>query len=85
MDQAGKVQGIVVDREGRAVAEATIVVAEGTSPVPEIAIVPDADGHFTLQLPNGRFTLEARGEGATRGRTTIEITGPLTEARIELK
>lgn len=85
MSDAGTVQGVVVDREGRPVAEATIVVVEGTSPVPEIALVADSAGRFTLRLPRGRFTLEARGDGTAKGQTTIEVAGPLVETRIEVK
>lgn len=84
MGDSVKVQGIVVDRDGRTVADATIVVVEGTSPMPEIALVSDACGRFALRLPRGRFLLEAQGEDARKGQTTIEVTSPLVETRIEV-
>lgn len=46
MSDSVNVLGIVHDRVGRAVAEATVVVVQGTSPVPEMALVCDAFGHF---------------------------------------
>ena len=85
MSDFAQVKGIVVNREGRAVAGATIVVVEGTSPVPEIALVCDAVGHFSLQLPSGRFTLEARGDGASRGQMTIDVAGAPVETLVILE
>lgn len=85
MSDAGTVQGVVVDGEGRPVAQATIVVAGGTVPVPEIALVADDAGRFRLRLPRGRFTLEAQGEGVATGRTAIEVSEPLHEIKLELK
>jgi Carboxypeptidase regulatory-like domain len=85
MSDAGTIEGIVVDGDGRPLALATIVVVKGTSPVPEIALVADDDGRFGLRLPHGRFTLEAQGEGGAKGHATIEVAGASLKTRIEVK
>lgn len=79
------VRGVVVDCEGRAVAQATIVVVNGTAPVPEIALVADDAGRFGLRLPHGRFTLEAQGYCGSKGRMTIEIAGSSQKIEIQVK
>lgn len=84
MSNAGEVRGVVIDGEGRPVALATIVVVNGTVPVPEIALVADGAGRFRLRLPQGRYTLEAMGESGATGRGTIEVSGPSHEMRIEV-
>jgi hypothetical protein len=84
MKDWGMVHGVVVDDAGRPVAQATIVVVEGTAPVPEIALLADDHGRFALKLPRGRFTLEAQGDQGAKGRTTIDVEEPTLEARIEV-
>lgn len=84
MNDVGMVHGMVVDGDGRPLAQATIVVVGGTAPVPEIALVADDEGRFGLRLPHGRFTLEAQGEGGATGRITIDVSGPSQSARIEV-
>lgn len=85
MNETRTVQGIVVDREGRPVAQATIAVIDGTAPVPEIALVADDDGRFGLRLPHGSFTLEAQGGGGATGRNSIQVSASSQEIRIEVK
>ncbi len=81
MTAAGTVRGVVTDHEGRPVPRATVVVVDGTAPVPEIALVTDDAGRFGLKLPRGRFTLEAQGEGGAKGQTIIEVAGPSHDIR----
>jgi hypothetical protein len=76
------VHGVVVDNAGRPVAQATIVVVEGTAPVPEIALLADDQGRFALKLPRGRFTLEAQGDAGVTGRATVDVEGPSHQVRI---
>ena len=84
MKYAGTVHGLVVDAADRPAAQATIVVVEGTVPVPEIALLADDHGRFALKLPQGRFTLEAQGDAGAIGRATIDVPGPSGEVRIRL-
>ena len=59
-------RGCVIDACGAPVPEASIVFVASSVPMPEIALLADEDGRFTVRLPAGRFTLRAYGpEGAT--------------------
>lgn len=57
--------GRVVDADGAPVPGALVAIVESTVPVPEIALVCDNDGRFTLRLPPGRFTFRAHGAGGS--------------------
>ncbi|MEU8661539.1 hypothetical protein, partial [Actinoplanes philippinensis] len=50
---------------------ATVVIVAGSVPMPEIALLADADGRFGLRLPPGIFTLRAHGP-AGAGDTAVE-------------
>jgi hypothetical protein len=63
--------GRVVDARGAPAADALVTVVAGSVPVPEIALLVDADGRFALRLPDGRFTLRAHG-AAGSGEAEIE-------------
>jgi hypothetical protein len=84
MNELSTVRGAVVDPQGRPVAEAAVAIVESTAPIPEIALLTDDAGRFSLQLPSGRFTLEAHGLNDMKGRRTIEVSVPETEIRIEV-
>jgi hypothetical protein len=66
-DQPGlfELVGRVVDTDGAPVPEAVVVIVAGSVPMPEIALLCDGDGRFTLRLPSGAFTLRAHGPGGT--------------------
>lgn len=57
--------GRVVDSTGAPVPHARIVIASGSVPMPEIALVADGEGRFSLRLPPGVFTLRAHAEVRT--------------------
>jgi hypothetical protein len=57
--------GRVIDAGGAPVPGALVTIVESTVPMPEIALVCDSDGRFTLRLPPGRFTLRAHGVGGS--------------------
>jgi hypothetical protein len=57
--------GQVVDAHGAPVPDALITIVAGTVSLPEIALMADAEGRFTLRLPDGRFTLRAHGSAGT--------------------
>lgn len=69
-----RLAGQVVDARGAPVPDALITIVAGTVPMPEMALMADAEGRFTLRLPDGRFTLRAHG-GAGTGEAEVERPG----------
>jgi hypothetical protein len=63
--------GRVVDRDGSPVPHARIVIVAAPVPMPEIALVADEQGRFSLRLPPGAFTLRAHGPSGT-GEAELE-------------
>jgi hypothetical protein len=63
--------GRVVDASGAPVPDAIVSIVESSVPMPEIALLCDAGGRFSLRLPPGRFTLRAHGGGGS-GDTEVE-------------
>jgi hypothetical protein len=57
--------GRVVDRTGAPVPDALVAIVASSVPMPEIALVSDYAGRFTLRLPPGNFTLRASGPTGT--------------------
>ncbi len=57
--------GRVVDVSGAPVPDARVAIVGGSVPVPEIALLCDSQGRFSLRLPPGVFTLRAHGPAAT--------------------
>jgi hypothetical protein len=64
--------GRVVDARGAPVPDALVTIVESTVPMPEIALLCDAEGRFWLRLPAGRFRLRAHGGG---GSGDAEVEG----------
>jgi hypothetical protein len=62
----------VIDADGAPVPSARIVIVSSTVPVPEIALLSDADGRFALRLPRGHFTLRAHGSNDAVGEAEVE-------------
>jgi hypothetical protein len=62
--------GRVVDGRGAPLPGALVSIIDSSVPVPEIALMTDAAGRFTLRLPDGRFTFRANaGERSGDART----------------
>jgi hypothetical protein len=75
-------RGVVVDGAGAPVPGAYVVVVEASVPVPEIALVADAQGGFAVNLPEGTFLLRAEADGRSGEG---EVTVPATEfARLQV-
>lgn len=66
--------GRVVDAAGAPVPHAYIVIAAGSVPMPEIALLSDEAGRFSVRLPPGAFTLRAHGPPGT-GEAEV-VAGP---------
>jgi hypothetical protein len=75
--------GRVVGTDGAPVPEAVVVIVAGSVPMPEIALLCDTDGRFSLRLPEGAFTLRAHGSGRT-GEAEVQSPPSGGETRIVL-
>lgn len=72
--------------DGRPAVGAMVSVPRSTTPVPELALLTDADGAVTFHLPRGRYTVEAFTEDGGRGSAdmAVESGGPMTlELQVE--
>jgi hypothetical protein len=65
VSQAIERSGRVVDARGAPVPHAHIVIETASVPMPEIALLSDDSGRFSLRLPPGVFTLRAHGSAGT--------------------
>jgi len=69
---ARPVSGRVVDAGGAPVAGARVTIVESPSPMPELALLADGEGHFSLHLPLGRFVLRADGDEGEWGTAEFD-------------
>lgn len=65
----GTVSGVIVDASDKGVATATILMPDGNGPIPGY---PDAEGKFSLKLPQAPVKLVVEDQG--RAKTEISIT-----------
>lgn len=75
MSRLAELWGQVVNAQGVPVAGAKIAIIVGAAPMPEIALLSDDQGRFSLRLPPGRFVLRAHGPDGATGEAPIEA-GP---------
>jgi hypothetical protein len=73
----------VVDPDGRPVPGAFVMVTAGPAPVPEIALVTDADGRFGVRLQAGEWTLQARSEQGA-GEAQAVVGPPPVSGTVEI-
>lgn len=66
--------GVVEDAAGAPVPGAYVVVVEASVPMPEIALVADAEGGVAVNLPEGRFRLRAEADGRS-GEVDVTVPG----------
>ncbi|MES2755767.1 MAG: carboxypeptidase-like regulatory domain-containing protein [Pseudomonadota bacterium] len=84
----GSVQGQVVRADGGApVAQAVIAVLDGPGPYPDIAIMSDRDGRFSLaDLPAGKWRISARAADGASGDTSVEVSnGAVAHALVQVR
>jgi hypothetical protein len=80
------IAGVLTDPTGSPIADARIVATsldEPARPVPDIAILSDADGRFAWPLAAGRYRLTALLGEREVASTVAEVTaGTVTAARL---
>lgn len=76
------VTGVVVDSGGNPIEDARAYFLEGPSPVPDIAVLTDGDGRFTLSAPvPGTYRLQVAAEDFSPVTRVLDITG---EPRLDI-
>jgi len=80
-----EVRGRVTNVQGMAVSGAIIVIVAGSVPVPEVALLADTEGRFSLRLPRGRFTLAAHDPAGGTGEAEVEVSTKAVEILITVK
>lgn len=74
-------RGLVLDSNGLPVEDAVVTIEWGTAPMPEIALITDANGRFQLDLPAGHFRLRAQTASGVIGTALVD-GAPSTSAMI---
>jgi hypothetical protein len=74
----------VIDADGSPVAGARVMITASSIPVPEIALLTNDDGRFSIRLPSGQYTFQAYGSGGAMGQTDLQATPDLDEFVIQL-
>lgn len=70
------ISGIVRDSAGRPVAQARVYFTDGPVPFPDIAVLTDSAGAFSLAAPApGSYRIECQAEGFQPVATTVTVTG----------
>ena len=72
----------VSSHDGRAIADALVVVEEGTAPYPEMAHVTGAEGGVRLVLPAGRFRIGVTDTATGHTSSTAVTTQPGDPAEV---
>lgn len=71
--KVGSVTGQIVEQQGgKGVSTATILVPDGDKK--QIPAYPDAEGHFSLKLPQGATELTVEDLGRASGNLTVTVT-----------
>jgi hypothetical protein len=79
------ISGIVVDPQGKPVSDARVYFTNAPVPLPDIALLTDSNGKFSLSAPStGIYTLECRVEGFAPTASTVTVTGN-QEVQLEIR
>lgn len=70
----GRVTGRVTDAQARPLERAAVTVSEGTTAVPDIAILTGADGRFVWSLPPGTFRIAVYKDGYESASQSVDVT-----------
>lgn len=79
------VHGHVVDKQGRPVAGARISWASGPVALPEVMLLSDGDGGFTLSAPApGRYELRCDSDDHGSAQQALQASGKALKLRLQL-
>lgn len=79
------ISGIVLDPQGKAVSDARVYFTSAPVALPDIALLTDSNGKFSLSAPStGIYTLECRAEGFAPITSTVTVTGN-QEVHLEIR
>jgi len=68
------ISGLVLDPDGQPVPDARIYFIEGPVPLPDIALLTDANGAFTLTAPApGTYTIGGTADGFEPATITVDV------------
>ena len=74
LNMAYSINGTLLSADGTPVADATVMVADGTADFPDIACLTDADGGFGLSLQKGAYQVLVQKDADT-WQFSLEVTG----------
>lgn len=79
------ISGTVLDPDGQPVPDARVYFIEGPVPLPDVAILTDRNGAFTLTAPaTGTYTIGCNANGFEPASVTVNVKRG-QEAHIELR
>ena len=77
--------GRIVDAGGNPVADARIAFSRAPVPVPDIAMLSDASGQFTLSVPvNGAYELTVTADPHPPQTVTANVQGERTNVNVTI-
>lgn len=80
------VSGRVADASGKPVAQARIYFTDGPAPLPDLALLTDMSGHFSLSVPKpGTYKIGCAADGFANATVTVQITGQDSPIAITLR
>lgn len=81
------ISGMVRDSKGQPVVDARVYFIDGPVAVPDIAVLTDMTGRFSLSAPTaGMYTLQCTADGFVAASVTVDITsGHHAHVDIQLK
>lgn len=79
-DEVGGFAGVVTGGGGAPIADMRVGIVSGTAPFPEIAVVTDANGAYTIGgVPLGTFQVAVFDlQGQNVGQESVVVTGGVT-------
>jgi protocatechuate 3,4-dioxygenase beta subunit len=79
------ISGRVVDASGRGIAGARVMVTAAPGPVPDMAMLTDADGGFVIGAARpGRYTIAATTDAAAGEHSVTVATDPIRGVELRL-
>ena len=79
------ISGTVVDGDRRPVADARIAFSRGPVPMPDIAMLTDDHGHFTLSVPvKGTYELTFTADPHPPQRKTVNVDSDQVSVTIQI-